>query len=119
MGPGGGGGGGFIAVASGGGNLAAAAVDGGVNGVTGSAAMTTFPPNGATQGYPGGTSLSFGNANSIVFPGCQAPTVITLQTIAATAVHNHLVVVGLFLTALTLTLFTLVRRPRPGSLDHH
>lgn len=119
MGPGGGGGGGYIAVASGGGNLAAAAVDGGANGVTGSDAMTTFPPNGATQGYPGGTSLSFSNANSIVFPGCQAPTAITLQGMAATAIHNNLVVVGLFLTALTLTLFALVRRSRPGRLDHH
>jgi hypothetical protein len=84
LGVGGGGGGGYIATASANGSLTAT-VSGGNNGVTFSAALTEFPPNGATQGYPGGTSLTFNNANAFSFPGCQTPTAIALQTFSIAA----------------------------------
>ncbi|MBK8988646.1 MAG: hypothetical protein IPM39_21675 [Chloroflexi bacterium] len=117
MGPGGGGGGGYIAVASGSGSLTAA-VDGGTNGISLSDAMNggeqpqppntavpPFPPNGATQGYPGGTSLAFNNAGAITFPGCGAPTAVSLQTFSAASSSSLSLVgiTGLLLTAVLLT----------------
>ncbi len=114
MGPGGGGGGGFIAVATGSGGLAAATVNGGLNGITFSDAMTAFPPNGASQGYPGGTSLAFSNANAFSFPGCQAPTAVTLQAFSASQ-SPGLPLVGLTLMILTAAALTWRRRPQPVS----
>ncbi|MCT4580039.1 MAG: gliding motility-associated C-terminal domain-containing protein [Flavobacteriales bacterium] len=49
-GPGGGGGGGYVSIPT---NTATINVNGGVNGVTNSDALTEFPPNGATSGANG------------------------------------------------------------------
>lgn len=118
MGPGGGGGGGYLAVAAGSGSFLASTVNGGLNGITLSKAMnggltgTTpiFPPNGATQGYPGGTSITLNNANAITFPGCQGPTAVTLQAFTVTGSSN-LPTVGLGLIGLLMA-FTWSRRRR-------
>ncbi len=82
MGPGGGGGGGYIAAASNSGSLLNTVL-GGDNGITGSTAMANMPPNGATKGYPGGTNLTFNNANAITFPGCSTPTAVSLESFSA------------------------------------
>ncbi|MBK7914979.1 MAG: hypothetical protein IPJ94_01730 [Chloroflexi bacterium] len=118
MGPGGGGGGGYLAVAAGSGSLLTSTVDGGLNGITLSKAMnggltdTTpiFPPNGATQGYPGGTSIILNNANAITFPGCQGPTAVTLQAFTVTG-SSSLPIIGLGLIGLLMT-FTWNQRRR-------
>ncbi|MEQ3655198.1 MAG: Ig-like domain-containing protein, partial [Dokdonia sp.] len=55
-GPGGGGSGGYIAITTGSPTIL---IEGGINGVTSSSAVTEFPTNGATIGAPG-QSVSFG-----------------------------------------------------------
>ena len=115
MGPGGGGGGGYLAVAAGSGGLASTTVSGGSNGITYSTALAAFPPNGATQGYPGGTSLTFSSSSAITFPGCQGPTAVSLQMFSATNGPGlPLATTAAFI--LTAALFTWVRRPQRGSL---
>jgi hypothetical protein len=110
MGPGGGGGGGYIAVASASGSLTAS-VDGGDNGVTFSDALTEFPPNGATKGYPGGTSLTFNNINAFLFPGCLLPTAITLQTFSAGANFSWLLPIA-FTSLMVVTFVVLTSSSR-------
>jgi large repetitive protein len=67
-GPGGGGGGGVIAVTTGFGSRTS---NGGVNGITNSASLTEFTPNGATQGA-GGQPTATGPSRAEV-PLCYAP----------------------------------------------
>ena len=70
-GPGGGGGGGFIAVS--GGSVSRSA-GGGANGTTTSAALTEFPPNGATRGASGAANAPLGAA-----PVCTTTPDLTLS----------------------------------------
>ena len=122
MGPGGGGGGGYVAVASGSGGLANSTVDGGENGITLSEAMNggessttpTFPPNGATQGYSGSLNLTFNSASAFSFPGCQAPTAVTLQAFSV-AQNPGLPLAAVTLIILAGALFTWTRRPHHSS----
>ena len=65
-GPGGGGGGGYIRVMGGATFTTAPSVTGGANGTSTSNAVTEFPPNGATRGYPG-----LYQAANFTFPGAQ------------------------------------------------
>jgi large repetitive protein len=74
-GAGGGGGGGVIAVTAG---LGARTANGGIHGTTGSAGVTEFPPNGATQGntgQPAATALSRAEV-----PVCYAPAPTVAKT---------------------------------------
>lgn len=111
MGPGGGGGGGYIATASNNGSFFNATVLGGDNGITESTALTEFPPNGATKGYSGGTSLTFNNANAFLFPGCSLPTAITLQTFSAIANFSWLLPI-IFISLMIATFVVLTSSGR-------
>ncbi|MEL6486200.1 MAG: hypothetical protein AAFQ13_03530 [Pseudomonadota bacterium] len=74
-GPGGGGGGGVIATSGG---ASATFARGGVNGITTSASLTEFVPNGATQGATGQPSLSAPSLAATPF--CRAPDAPVLIT---------------------------------------
>ncbi len=81
-GPGGGGGGGYITIDAESGSLPAS-VNGGPNGITESALLTEFVPNGATQGYAGATSTTH-----FIFPGCASPTPVTFRSLNASSVSG-------------------------------
>jgi uncharacterized repeat protein (TIGR01451 family) len=79
-GPGGGGGGGYIAATGG-----TQTVNAGVNGLTNSASLTEFTPNGATRGATGQTASPPTPAN---IPLCYTPQIGVAKAVSAAMTRN-------------------------------
>jgi hypothetical protein len=83
------------------------AVNGGANGVSASTGVSEFIPNGATGGYDGNSSSA-----AFSFPGCSAPTAISLAS-AMVTVHLSWWPLLVFLLLLMASRVLLKGRPSP------